>query len=99
VLVEETPDFRRYEVELDDGTVIRRTEHKTTAQLLDQNARALNDSMGQRWGDGKVVASIPLNLFYASGVAEATRQKDKRFLSKWLNDADHAKFRTFGGKV
>lgn len=98
VLVEDTPDFRRYELDMGDH-VIRRTEHKHTEQLLDANSRMLNDSINQRWGDGKVVGSIPLNLFYSSGLQEALRQRDKKFVARFLNDSDNSRFRTFGGTV
>lgn len=99
VLVDDTPDFRRYELELEDGTVIRRTEHKKTEAMLALNQRQHNDSLGQRFGDGKVVGRVPLNLFYASGLAEASRQGDTTWIKRFWNDPDNAKFRTFRGKV
>jgi hypothetical protein len=99
VLVDDTPDFRRYELELDDGNVIRRTEHKHTAQMLDENQRQANDSLGQRFGDGKIVGRVPLNVYYASGLAEATREKDTKWIKRFWNDGDNRRFRTFRGNV
>jgi hypothetical protein len=98
-LVSESPEFRHYELDLGDGTVIRRTEHKHTAEMLDNNQRLLNDSMGKRWGDGQIAARIPLNLYFSSGFAEARKQNDKKWIKRFLNDSDNRKFRTFNGKV
>lgn len=99
VLVDDTPDFRRYELDTGDGHVIRRTEHKHTARLLERNRKLHNESTNQRFGDGKIVGSVPLNLFFSSGLAEATKQKDKKFVQRFWNNSDHQKFRTFRGNV
>jgi hypothetical protein len=99
VLVEDTPDFRRYELDVGDGTLIRRTEHKHTEALLEANARARASNAGKRWGDGQVVGSIPMNLYYSSGMAEASKQRDKTFQKRFWNDLDHRKLRTFEGQV
>ena len=99
VLVDDTPDFRRYELELDDGTVIRRTEHKNTDEMLRLNAHQLAESNGQRFGDGKIIGRVPLNVYYGSGLAEAHRQGDKAWVARFWNDIDNGKFRTFRGRV
>lgn len=99
VLVGESPEFRHYELELGDGLVIRRTEHKWTEQLLEDNAREQVDSLNKRWGDGQVIGSIPLTEYFRSGLAEANKQGDKAFISRFWNDIDNRKFRRFGGRV
>jgi hypothetical protein len=66
--------------------------------LLDRNKHLRNESAGQRWGDGKKVASVPIHIWQRE-LAEAQREGDEKFMSKWLNDSDHAKFRTKEGKV
>jgi hypothetical protein len=66
--------------------------------LLERNERLRNETAGERWGDGKKVASIPIHIWQRE-LAEAQNQKDEKYLSKWLNDPDHAKFRTKEGKV
>jgi hypothetical protein len=66
--------------------------------LLERNERLRNESVGERWGDGKKVASIPIHIWQRE-LAEAQREGDEKFMSKWLNDSDHAKFRTKEGKV
>ncbi|MFN3169291.1 MAG: hypothetical protein ACE37E_01205 [Hyphomicrobiales bacterium] len=99
VLVEDTPDFTRYELDLGDGKIIRRTEHKRTDALLAANSMDLSANQGKRWGDGQVFGRVPLNIYYSSGLAEANKQGDSKFVSRWWNDSDNAKFRTFEGKV
>lgn len=66
--------------------------------IIQDNAIAKAEMAGQRWGGGKRVASVPLNIYY-NQLAEASRQDDDKYLSKWLNDGDHAAFRTFEGQL
>lgn len=81
----------------DDGSVTFRTDYQVD-KIVEQNRADLNDSHGQRWGGGRRIASIPLNLYFDK-LNEAVDQQDDKFLSRWLNDSDNAAFRTFGGKV
>lgn len=99
-LVEFEPDtgLRRYELDLGNGTTIVRTEYYKTEELIEQNKQSLNDSTNKRWGDGKVVASIPLNTFFRE-LAPALNNHDPNYVKKWLNDSDNGAFRTFGGRV
>jgi hypothetical protein len=64
--------------------------------LLRQNAERYKESEGKRWGDGKVVASIPLNKFYQDFKG---RHDDPDFTSWWLNNDENSPFRTFRGKI
>lgn len=83
---------------LDMGThIIVRTDTPVDA-LFDQNAEDLNNSIGQRWNDGRRVASIPLDVYYKH-LGEAARGGDQEYIKRWLNDSDNAKFRTFGGRL
>ncbi len=66
--------------------------------IVDCNRADYNASFGSRWGNGKIIASVPLNIYYEQ-LAAANNQGDDRFLSKWLNDVDNQAFRTFRGKV
>lgn len=99
VLVEETPSFRRYELDMGDGRVILRTEHLQTDALLAGNAMDRSANAGKRWGEGQVIGRLPLNLYYASGLAEAMRQGDMAWVRRFWNDGDNARFRTFEGQV
>lgn len=83
---------------LDLGThIVVRTETPVD-ELFDQNAEDLNNSIGQRWNDGRRVASIPMDVFFKY-LNEANQNGDQAYIKKWLNDADNAKFRTFSGKL
>lgn len=77
--------------------IIQRTETPVD-EIISQNAEDYSNSLSRSWGDGQRVASIPLDVFY-SELAEAVKQDDQRYLRRWLNDADHSKFRTFKGRV
>lgn len=99
VLVEDNPYFRRYEADLGDGRLIQRTEQKNTDAMLDEIAEARANWAGQRWGDGAVIGRVPLNLYYSSGMAEASRQRDKKFQAKFWNDLDHRRLRIKEGRV
>ena len=82
----------------DDGQAVHyRTDYPMDGILRDNTAHR-NDSAGQRFGEGKRVASIPLNIFYDQ-LEEAHSQGDDKYLSKWLNDSDNRGFRTFEGAV
>lgn len=67
--------------------------------LLDENAaiRAIQD--GRRYGDGQtLVARVPMNV-WANRLMESNRQRDRAHLRRFLNDPDHAGFRTKSGRV
>lgn len=83
---------------LDNGdSWILRTETPVD-DLIADNAMEFNASAEKRWGDGKVVARIPLNLFFDK-LAEPMKQRDKKYISRFLNDGDNRVFRTFKGTV
>lgn len=80
-----------------DGTTTARTDYPADA-LIDENT-AFRNSLDAGWkGDYHRIASIPLNIFHEQ-LAEASKQDDNKFLSKWLNDSDNAAWRTKAGKV
>jgi len=67
-------------------------------QVLKDNAADRSDHAGAKWGDGRRVASIPLNVYY-DRLAQAHDQGDDAYVSRWLNDSDNRGFRTFDGTV
>lgn len=80
------------------GNLVMRTDYPHQA-TVDENAAA-RSAAGNSWaGDWHRVASIPLPLFYQSGLAQAQTEGDQRFISRWLNDGDNRAFRTKEGKV
>ena len=80
------------------GLGFRKTENVVEEQLLKFNKESLDMSQGQRFGDGKVVASIPLNIFYRDH-APRIKQGDDDFMKWWLNNDQNRPYRTFRGKV
>jgi hypothetical protein len=85
-----------YFMDIGDAWVVK-TETPVD-DLLAANAEDFNNSLGQRFGDGKVVARLPLNMFFDK-LAEPMKQRDRKYLKRFLNDADNAAFRTFKGNI
>ena len=86
---------------LEDGNkTIFRTDYPMQATLAENEA--VRNAADRAWrGDWHRVASIPLNIFFDQdlGLAEAQRQGDDKYLSRWLNDGDNRAFRTKEGNV
>jgi hypothetical protein len=98
-LLSENEDYRYWVTLIEDGSAVMKTEHKGTVQLLEDNQRALNDSDGQQWGDGQVFGSVPTDVYFKSGLAEANKQRDKGFQRRFWNDFDNRKYRKFKGMI
>lgn len=81
----------------DDGSMTFRTDYPVQA-TIDTNTAQRNLSQDNWAGDIHQIASIPLNVYYDQ-LAEATKQDDQAFISKWLNDSDNRAWRTKGGTV
>lgn len=80
-----------------DGSRTFRTDYPVEA-TVDQNTAQRNLAQSGWAGDYHHVASIPLNVYYDQ-LAEASKQGDDRYISKWLNDADNSAWRTKSGVV
>lgn len=80
-----------------DGTTTYRTDYAVD-DTLEAN-RDMRAAAGAGWkGDWHKIASIPLNVYWDQ-LAEASKQDDGKFISKWLNDSDNAAYRTKEGRV
>lgn len=90
--------IRKWYMMLDNGNQVIKTEYYAWEAVKAANKADYNASLGKRWGEGQRTASIPLPMFYKF-LGEASRQKDEKYISRWLNDPDHRAFRTFHGKV
>ena len=107
-LVEVTEDFVRHRAPLEryaDGNVlyVYRTQPRDVTGLLEANQRSLADSETNktRFGDGKVVASIPLNVLFdpKTQIAEKIKEGDRDHI-KWFLNSDQARpWRNFRGRV
>lgn len=81
----------------DDGRITFRTDYPVEA-TMDINA-AQRNLAGNGWkGDYHQIASIPLNVYYDQ-LADAAREGDDKFISRWLNDSDNRAWRTKEGRV
>jgi hypothetical protein len=93
---EVTPSMRRSRLEFAPGQFIIRTEYLAEDDLIEENRTLLNDSATKRFGEGRVIARVPLNKLYADF---AGRWNDPEFDRWWANRDENRPFRTFRGKV
>jgi hypothetical protein len=97
-LVHQGPDFVIWEGEVAPGQFAQCTQRMQAASIFEANQKALNESEGQRFGDGKVIGSVPLDMFYST-LLEPTKNRDEKWLKKFYNDIDNRKFRKFKGNI
>jgi hypothetical protein len=98
---EVTEDYVRSFAMLDlGGQQVRaeRCQYLADDLLQKANAHEYAESEGKRWGDGRVVARLPLNKWF-SELRDHVRDGDKDHLNWWLNKPENKPFRTFRGKV
>jgi len=102
VLFDTDPDTgRKIWMSLDEGPpgkTLWRVEMPIDS-LIEANAEAEKATHGKRFGDWNRIASVPTNILEQTGLDTAVQMQDDRFLSKWMNDSDNAKFRTSRGRV
>ena len=80
-----------------DGTTTFRTDYAVDP-VVEMNKAQRNMAQKGWAGDYHHIASIPLNMFHDQ-LAEASRQGDDKFISKWLNSSDNLAWRTKEGRV
>lgn len=75
-----------------------KTEQDCSA-LVQENAAIRQAQEGKRYGDGNtLIARIPMTV-WANRLSDPIKQGDDEFLKRWLNDPDHAAFRTKSGRI
>jgi hypothetical protein len=82
----------------EDGMMHFRCDYPVES-IIAHNAEHRAAVAGTPYGEIAHVASIPLNVFHDSGLAEASKQDDRKFIAKYLNDSDNRAWRTREGKV
>ena len=102
-LVEVTEDFVRHRAPLEryaDGNVlfVYRTTPRGLTAMLEDNRQSLSDSDGQRFGEGKIVGRIPLNVLFAEG-GKHLQDGDQDWMRWYLNRDENRMYRRFRGKV
>lgn len=85
-------------VDRERGIFFRKTENLVEPALIEHNQHLLNESQTQRFGDGRVVARVPLNVFYRD-VAPRLKQGDEDYVKWFLNHQNNRPYRTFRGTV
>lgn len=80
-----------------DGQTVVRTDYRADPTIEANKAQRNMSERGWK-GDYHLVASIPPNVFYDQ-LAEASRQGDEKYVARWLNDSDHAAWRTKEGRL
>ena len=71
---------------------------QTVDALIDQNVAHQNaQTRLDRWGDGKVVARIPMSVY--AELLGSGKSQDSAYMRRWLNDPDNRKFRTRLGRI
>jgi hypothetical protein len=76
-----------------------KTESWAPSLVAEANAEMRKASAGQRFGDGKIVARIPLADLYGPKLGEAFKDGDQAYIRKHLNDPDNRHLRTFEGNI
>lgn len=87
-----------YWMDREKGLGFRKTENIVEDELIAQNQESLNDSHGKRFGDGKIIGRVPMNVFYRDFAARL-KEGDEDFVKWWLNHSDNRPYRTFRGRV
>lgn len=87
-----------YWVDKENGVFFRKKENAIEKELIAQNQERLNQSQGVRFGDGQVVARVPMNIFYRD-IAPRLKQGDRDYTKYWLNHENNRPWRNFRGKI
>jgi hypothetical protein len=82
----------------EDGETLKVWTAMPVDQMLEENAALRQHDSGKWAGDMHLVSRVPIHIWQRE-LADAVQQDDQKYVSKWLNDSDHAKFRTKGGRV
>lgn len=96
---------RMYGIEVHDDAIgdciVYRTEYYRINALTDANSEQAANMVGQGWGDGKVVARLPMTMLFdeSNGLMQAFREGDDKFINRWLNDGENRAFRVKEGRV
>lgn len=67
--------------------------------LLDSAADSRAASAGRKWGDGQVIGTLPLSVYFGTGYAEAKANHDHAWIKRFWSDPDHKHLRTKEGKL
>jgi len=97
-LIKKTPYERVWLQAIDSTHYVCKRETLAHSLIAESNAEQLKATEGQRFGEGRKVASVPLDIWYRD-LAEATAQGDHEYKAKYLNRPENAWMRTFKGNI
>lgn len=66
--------------------------------VLERNYELQKETDGKSWGDGQIVASIPLDKYFRD-IVPARNNGDEKWIRKYLNDPDNSLLRTKRGRL
>ena len=98
MLLHATPFERVWVATLDDDRLIVKRETLMHSLTAEANAVDFNASDGRRWGDGQVIARVPLDIYFRT-IQPMEEAGDTAGLKRFYNDADNRWMRTFKGAV
>lgn len=80
---------------IDDKHFALKTEYLYGKKLLDMNAEDRANAAGTRWGEGKIIGRIPMNILHDEniGLMDSIKNYDGAYLTKFLNDNPRLKTR------
>jgi hypothetical protein len=88
--------------DLDEADIVLATV-QDVEPIVEANKAALNNVDNRRFGDGKIVAQIPivimLQLVQQGILSPKFAVLDEKRFSDWLNSSENCWFRTFPGNV
>jgi hypothetical protein len=99
VLIDFIPGERAVYIEEVEGGALIHTVYFGAEATKEANAELRADTEGKRFGEYRLLASMPPNEMRQSGLEEALRQGDDRFVSRWMNDGENRGYRTSRGRV
>lgn len=70
-----------------------------TSPTLDANQEEFNSTLGERFGEWRKIASVPNAVLHGTDLNRAHNEGDTKWVSRFLNDSDNSKLRTFRGNV
>ena len=81
-----------------DGQHAHEARETRVDAIVDANKELFNASEGQRWGEGRLVANIPMGQYFKKFMP-ARKNGDDAYIKRLLNDADNRAWRTFKGRI
>jgi hypothetical protein len=83
----------------DPNQWIVKTETWVPSMVAEANEKERNATAGQRFGNFRKVASIPLADLYGKKFGEAFKADDMKYILRKLDDPDNRHLRTFEGRL